>query len=248
MIADLINDKLKIRLITKNVMSVYSTNKEYTDSFIRTLRNSSYLVDGNELSSNEIIQRVPKDYNIYESVADYAQHHCSYDDFAEYLTYLSLEFILWLKFNQLDNDQLNIVESLLSLTSSKPIVITNYIESSEYSQKMYSLLMNLGLSKNKLIIVPFTDIRSAVNNSTCQCYVKSPDAAKIELRFPESFLNTEFKTKIKYYTGKHPFTYHQDSYIIKPSCFKYSLLDMLMITFYRLKILFITLMNWMRSV
>lgn len=42
MIADLIHDKLKIRLITRNVMSVYSTNYKYTDEFLRTLKPVSY--------------------------------------------------------------------------------------------------------------------------------------------------------------------------------------------------------------
>ena len=38
MIADLIDDKLDIRLISQNVMAVYSTNNEYKDSFIRKLK------------------------------------------------------------------------------------------------------------------------------------------------------------------------------------------------------------------
>ena len=45
MIADLVDDKLKLRFITRNVMSVYSTNNEYTDDFIRKLKHSDYIID-----------------------------------------------------------------------------------------------------------------------------------------------------------------------------------------------------------
>jgi hypothetical protein len=48
MIADLLDDNFHIRLITRNVMTVYSTNKEYTDKFITKLKNSTYIINNDE--------------------------------------------------------------------------------------------------------------------------------------------------------------------------------------------------------
>ena len=245
MIADLIDSQLKIRLITRNVMSVYSTNNEYTDIFLRKLKRSSYEVNGKLVSSDSFISYVNKNYNRYKNLFRFANDNKSIntDKFIEYLNFLGLHHFLWLHFCQLDNDDLSLVELLLQLSSDKPIVITDYIDTNKHKDKLYTLVFHVGL-EDRLIITPHTDIVSAVNNATCQCYVKSPTAAKIQRRFPDKFINEEFNTDTKYYSGKYPTMYIKDKTIIKPTSYRYTLYELLLIFLFSLKMIYISVYNW----
>ena len=245
MIADLVDDKLNIRLITRNVMSVYSTDSEYTDSFIRKLKHSDYTIDDKPVSPNSFISYIKRDYNIYKNIFRFVSDdkHIDEDKFTEYLTYLDLNHLLWLHFYQLDSETLNIVEILMQLASDKPVVIINYIDGSKYVEKLFSLVFHVGL-EDRLIIIPYKDIDKAVNNSTCQCYVNRPDAAKIQSRFPDNFLNETFKTTKGYYTGHHPPVYVKDSNIVKPVSYTYSVYEIVLIMLFSIKMLYIQFFNW----
>ena len=58
MIADLIEynkHRSEIRLITKNVMSVYSIKQIYTDNLIHKLKHADYIVDNKIRKASDII-------------------------------------------------------------------------------------------------------------------------------------------------------------------------------------------------
>lgn len=245
MIADLIDEKLNIRLITRNVMSVYSTNNEYTDSFIRKLKHSDYKIADKPVSSSSFISYVKKDYNIYKNIFRFVSEdkRINEDRFIEYLNYFGLNHLLWLHFYQLNEEDLTLVEILMQLASDKPVVITNYIDSSKYVEKLHSLLFYVGL-EDRLIIVPYKDISKAVNNTTCQCYVKRPDAAKIQSRFPDNFINEEFNTSQGYYTGHRPPVYVKYSNAIKPASYTYTVYEIILIMLFSIKMLYIQFYNW----
>lgn len=248
MIADLINEHNDVRLITKNVMSVYSTNKEYTDNFIRKLKHSSYKVNNKTISSDEIICYVKKTYNIYENIYRFVERHqdINTDKFIEYLNYFNKYHLLWMHFYQLSKNDLSLIEILLQLSSNKQIIIIDYIDSYEYKDHLYSLLFNVGLD-DKLVIVPFTNIIDAVNNSTCQCYVKSDNAVKVMSRFPNEFINYEFDTHIEYYTGKFPQLYCKSNSTTFPCSYKYSIYELLLIFLFSIKFALIKFNNWRLS-
>lgn len=245
MIADLIDDQLDIRLITRNVMSVYSTDKEYTESFLRKIKHSEYEVEDKLVKSDSFISYIVKDYNIYKNVFRFvsSSKHIDTDKFIEYLNYFEAYHLLWLHFNQLNDDDLRLVEIVMQLASDKPVVITDYIDDSKYRDKLYPLLFHVGL-EDRLIIVPSNDIKTAVNNSTCQCYVKQPNAAKIKSRFSDKFINEEFNTDLQYYTGKRPPVYVKDLNIIKPISYRYTLYELILIFLFSIKMLYITFNNW----
>ena len=245
MIADLIDDQLDIRLITRNVMSVYSTDKEYTDAFIRKLKHSNYEVNDKLVRSDSIISYIKKDYNLYKNVFRFVKsnRHIDADKFAEYLNYFDAHHLLWLHFNQLNEDDLRLVEILMQLSSDKPFVITDYIDNSKYKEKLYPLLFHVGL-EDRMIIIPHEDINSAVNNSTCQCYVKFPDTAKIQSKFSDQFINEEFKTSTHYYTGHRPPVYVKDLNIIKHASYRYTLYELILIFLFSIKMLYISFYNW----
>ena len=245
MIADLADDKLRIRLITKNVMSVYSTDSEYTDFFIRKLKHSNYIVDGKTVSSSDIISYIKKDYNVYENIGRYISRHKEYrySKFVEYISYFNICRSLWMNFSQLDDYTLSLVEIAMQLSSSKPIIIIGYIDDKECRKKMYSLLFSVGL-EDRLIIIPFKDIDEAVNNSTCQCYVKSENAAKILPMFSNEFINHEFKTDHVYYNGMRPLVYVNNEVQMQPTKYQYSLYELFMIFIYNIKYTLILLYNW----
>lgn len=247
MIADLI-ESTDIRLITKNVMSVYSTNKEYTDSFIRYLKTHNYLVNNVPHIANDLIGYNKKTYNIYENIYRFAKRHTdiNLNKFIEYLNFLDLGHILLMHFYQLDNDTLSLIESLLQLSTYKPIVIIDYIDNLKYKDKIYSLLFHIGLD-DRLIIVPFTNIQDAVNNSTWQCYVKSPTQVKTLPRFSNEFLNHEFNTHTHYYTGNLPVIYHNPSYIYSIQSYKYTLYEIFLIFLFAIKLYIIKFNNWRLS-
>ena len=245
MIADLIDDKLNIRLITRNVMSVYSTNSDYTDSFIRKLKHSSYKINDKCVSSDNFISYVKKDYNIYKNIYRFVSKnkHINTDKFIEYLNYLGLNHLLWLHFYQLNKEDLNVVEILMQFASDKPVIIINYIDESKYVEKLYSLLFYIGL-EDRLVIVPYRDITKAVNNATCQCYVKQCGIAKIQSKFPNNFLNETFNTSDKYYTGLRPSVYRSESNVVKPISYTYSVYELILIMLFSIKMLYIHLYNW----
>ena len=245
MIADLIDDKLDIRLISRNVMAVYSTNNEYTDSFIRKLKHSNYIINKQIVSSDSFISYIKKTYNIYENVFRFVKRHkkINSDKFVEYLNFLDLNHLLWTHFYQLDKDTLSLVEIVLQLSTNKQVVIIDYIDELECRNKLYTLLFHVGL-ENRLIIVPFKNIDEAVNNSTCQCYIKSPDSVKIKSKFPNEYIEREFNTSHNYYTGLRPVVYKNNSTAIKPVSYKYSLYEILLIVLFSIKLLYITFNNW----
>lgn len=246
MIADLVNDKLKIRLITRNVMSVYSANKEYTDNFIRILKHSDYIVNKNKVSSTNIISYIIKNYNQYENIFRYIKSHNNINltKFSEYLNFFNLNHLLWLHFYQLTDIQLKLVELLIQLSSDYKIIITDYIDQlAEYTPKLYTLLFHVGL-EDKLIIVPFNKVEEAVNNSTCQCYVKSNNVAKIQAAFSSEFINSEFNTDKEYYKDSRPIVYKKDSNYIIPKSYTYCFYELLLILIFSIKMLYITFYNW----
>ena len=245
MIADIIDDTSDVRLITRNVMAVFSTNKEFTDSFILKLKHSSYYVNNNVTDSNKIISYIRKTYNIYENIFRFVSRHKEYslEKFIEYLNFLDLSHFLWLHFYQLSSQDLSVVEILLQLSSYKPIVIIGYIDDLEYRDKLYSILFNIGLD-DRLIIVPFKNISDAINNSTCQCYVKNTSEFKIQQRFSETFINKEFNTSLGYYLGIRPPIYSYNSPIITPISYKYSLYEIILIWLFSIKMLIIQFNNY----
>ena len=245
MIADLINSSLDVRLITRNVMAVYSSNSEYTDHFIYNLKHSKYMVNDNVVAANEIISAVNKNYNIYKVVYKVASESNNIDltSFINYMSYLNLERFLWLKFADLSCNTRKLIEILLCLSSNKKILILDYIDQYKFRHKIYSILFHIGL-KDKLIIVPFTNIYDAVNNSTCQCYVKHKFAVKIKSEFSNEFLNSELHTSKIYYNGSRPRIYNNTKLVVCPTSYKYSLYDMFMIFLYSLKMLYYTFYNW----
>lgn len=246
MIADLIDDKLNIRLITRNVMAVYSTNIEYTDSFVRKLKHSDYKVDNHSIKkSDSIISYIRKTYNIYENIFRFVKKHkqFNYNKFVEYLNFLDLNHLLWSHFYQLDEDTLKLVEIVLQLSTNKRIVITDYIDELKCKDKLYSLLFHVGL-EDRLIIVPFKIIDEAINNSTCQCYVKSKDEVKIQSRFSDAYLNTEFSDIELHYKGLRPKIYTPDNNVISPISYKYTFYEILLIILFSIRLMLIRFNNW----
>lgn len=244
MIADLIHDKLKIRLITRNVMSVYSTDTRYTDSFIRTLKHSNYVVNKESVSSDSFVSYVKKNYNVYENVFLHIKHNKEFrlEKFVEYLNFFNLNHLLWVHFYQLKYDELNLIELLMQLSTTKKVVVTNYIDTYKDKDKLYTLVFHVGL-EDRLIIIPFRNIVDAVNNSTCQCYVKKENVAKIQATFSNEFINSEFNTSVDYYTRKRPLIYHANKNYIVPS-YKYNVSELFLIFLYSIKMTLIALFNW----
>ena len=225
MIADLVDDKLKIRFITRNVMSVYSTNSEYTDAFIRKLKHSEYIINKQTHQSDSFISYTKKDYNIYKNILRYVKkcRHINTDKFIEYLNYFNLNHLLWMHFYQLSRDDRQLVDTLMLLSSNMQVIITDYIDDLKYRYKLYSLLFHVGLD-DRLIIVPFKTV-------------------KIQSDFSNSFINTEFNTSLEYYNGLRPKIYKQCNSAIVPT-YKYSWCELLLIFLFSIKMIYISLYNW----
>lgn len=225
-------------------MSVYSTNSEYTDAFIRKLKHSKYIINKQIQQSDSFISYIKKDYNIYKNILRYVKK-CKYintDKFIEYLNYFGLNHLLWMHFYQLSRDDKSLVDILMLLASDMPVIIIDYIDELKYRQKLYSLLFHVGLD-DRLIIVPFRNIADAVNNSTCQCYVKNQCAVKIQSNFSNNFINTEFNTSLEYYNGLRPKIYKQCNSAIVPT-YRYSWCELLLIFLFNIKMIYISLYNW----
>lgn len=246
MIASILNKNMDVRLITHNVMAVYSTNKEYLESFIRKLKHSDYEVDDIVVHSKDIISYVVRDYNIHENIYLFVKQNKDIREnkFIEYLNFLGLSHLLWLHFFQLSKEYRTIVEIVAQLASNKPIVILDYIDDLSLKEKLYTLSFHVGL-EDRLIMIPFKDTHEAVNNSTCQCYVKSPNQIKILPKFSSAFLNAEFNTSFVYYDSPLPSIYlKSNEMIIVPTNYKYSFIELLMIFIYSIRMMLINFYNW----
>lgn len=225
-------------------MSVYSTNSEYTDAFIRKLKHSEYIINKQTRQSDSFISYIKKDYNLYKNILRYVKKckHINTDKFIEYLNYFGLNHLLWMHFYQLSRDDKSLVDILMLLASDMPVIIIDYIDELKYRYKLYSLLFHVGLD-DRLIIVPFKNIADAVNNSTCQCYIKHPCAVKIQSDFSNNFINTEFNTSREYYNGLRPKIYKQCNSAIVPT-YRYSWCELLLIFLFSIKMIYISLYNW----
>ena len=245
MIADLISDSLNIRLITKNIISVFSTNFNNTDSFINLLKHSKYKTYDKIVESDDIISYLKKDYNIYENIFRFVskQNNLDLNKFKEYLNYFNLTHCLLLHFYELSIIQLRIIENLIVLSSNKQIIILNYIDDLKCKNKFYTLLFNVALD-NKCIIVPFRNIIDAANNSTSQCYIKSITQVKILPRFSNEFLNHEFNTHIKYYTGLKPSIYHCNPVNLNINNYEYSFIEIILILLFTIYLTIVKFYNW----
>ena len=247
MIFDLIDDNIELRLITRNVMSVFSISRENTDRVLRKIKHGTYSCCGER--ENSLVAYSKKDYNLYSNIFEYVSNKLKYnvESFAEYLNYFNLNHLLWLRFADISGDESLLIETLLQILSDKPIVVLDYIEKSPYRELLCSLIYHEGL-KDRIIIVPYTDIAAAVNNSTCQCYVRGLNDIKVQSKFSNAYLNTEFNTDIEYYTGKVPLLYTGSSGYIFPSSYVYQLNDLFLIFIYRLYYMWILFFNWRHHV
>lgn len=248
MIVDLISSNLNVRLISKNVISVFSTNSDFTDNFILKLKHSKYNVNGLVRSSDDIICYIKKTYNIYENILLHVQKssHINSNKFIEYMNYIGIHHLLWLNFHSLEKDDLSAVEILMQLSSDKPIIVIDYIDDNKYKEKLYSLLFYVALL-NKVILLPFRNIFDAVNFSTCQCYVKDDNSVKLMSRFPNVFLNEEFHTDSHYYKSTRPSVYVKPSSLYYPNSYKYSLYELFLILMFSVKLMIIKFNNWRLS-
>ena len=245
MIADLIDSKYNLRFITRNVMSVYSTNSEYTDYIIRKLKHSNYTVNHKTVSSDDIIAYTRRSYNPYEIVYKYALRNKDIDvsKLIRYLSFVDLDYLLWCKFIHIDSSTKSLLESIFLLATNKQIVIIDYIDDFPFREKLYTLAFHVGL-EDRLIIIPFRNIKDAVNNSTCQCYVKNTSAVKIQSDFSNSFLNSEFGTSLEYYNRKRPAIYRNNRALLVPTSIKYSFYDLWLIFLFNVKYFIISLYLW----
>lgn len=244
MIADLVDDNLNIRLITRNVMAVYSTDQTYVDNFLLKLKHSSYIVNNTVTRSDSIISYVKNDYNKFRNVYRFVKSKKDLDvaKFIEYISFFNLQHLLWLHFYDIDCDTISLVELIMQLSSDKPIIITSYIDS-KYYDRIFSLLFHVGL-EDRLIIVPIKDVKTAANNSTCQCYIKDADKVSIHSRFPEAFIKEEFGIDDFIYTGLRPSIYHKNDIILSPVSYRYSFYEYLLIILFSIKMMFIHFTNW----
>lgn len=247
MIFDLIDDSIEIRLITRNVMSVFSASKENTDRILRKIKHGTYLCCGEK--EKNLVAYSRKDYNIYSNIFEYVSNKSKYntDTFAEYLNYFNLNHLLWMRFVDLRDDERCLVEILIQILSDKPIVVLDYIEKFPYKDRLCSLIYQEGL-KDRIIIIPYTDIAAAVNNSTCQCYVRDLNDIKVQSKFSNAYLNTEFNTTTEYYTGKVPMLYEGCLDYLLPSSYRYQLNELFLIFLYRLYYIWILFFNWRHHV
>ena len=245
MIADLINDKLHIRLITRNVMSVYSTDSKYTDNFILKLKHSFYTINYSDKQSysNTFIAYLVRDYNKYKNIFRYISKHYNIKKFTEYLNFFDKNHLLWLHFSDLSDDDLCLIECLMLLLSNKQIIILDYFDDRPFAQQMVSLLFKLGL-EDKLIIYPCKDVNFGINNSTCQCFVHSADSAKIQSRFSEEYLAEELSNPDIEYTASRPCVYIKRGDYLIPKSYHYSLQEILLIFLFSIKLLYIKAFNW----
>lgn len=244
MIADLIDDKLHIRLITRNVMSVYSTDSKYTDDFILKLKHSFYTINYSDKQSysNTFIAYLVRDYNKYKNIFRYISKYYNIKKFTEYLNFFNKNHLLWLHFSDLSDDDLCLIECLILLLSNKQIIILDYFDDRPFASQMMSLLFKIGL-EDKLIIYPCKDVNFGINNSTCQCFVQSADSVKIQTRFLDHYLSEQLNSKI-HYTSYHPAIYNSTNNYIIPQKYSYTLYEIILIIMFSIKMICIKIFNW----
>lgn len=248
MIADLINDTYKVRLITKNVMSVFSSSKSDLDEFLTLLHSSNYIVNGLVKSADNILCYKLPNINKFECVYHILEKHTSnLSKSIEYISYLGLNHILWIKWHHLSDSDLLAVSTVIRLMSERKIILIDCIESHQLRDKLYSIAYNIGIA-DKLVIIPYTSVFEAVNNSTCQCYFKHDFGAKIISKFSNEFLNKEFNTSVNYYHTSKPKVYCNTSAVLAPTSYKYSAYDLILIYLYSIKILFLNLITHWRFI
>lgn len=244
MIADLIDDKLHIRLITRNVMSVYSTDSKYTDDFILKLKHSFYTINYSDKQSysNTFIAYLVRDYNKYKNIFRYISKYYNIKKFTEYLNFFDKNHLLWLHFSDLSDDDLCLIECLILLLSNKQIIILDYFDDRPFASQMISLLFKIGL-EDKLIIYPCKDVNFGINNSTCQCFVQSADSVKIQTRFLDHYLSEQLNSEI-HYISYHPAIYNSTNNYIIPQKYSYTLYEIILIIMFSIKMICIKIFNW----
>lgn len=238
MIADLINNKYPIRLITHNVMSVFSPSQKYLEEFLSTLKSSKYLKCGCTVSANSFICydiNIPSKYiSTYLILAKYSNNLAKA---LEYISYLNLNYTLWTRWFQLSPDDILAIITVIKLVSSKEVILLDYIDHHPLKDKLYSLAYHTGLS-DKLIIIPFKSITEAVNHSTCQCYIKPGIGVKVLPKFSNEFLNNEFNTSCMYYKFTNIKQYRREHFTLAPAGIKYTFIDLIAIVLGTLNLIF----------
>lgn len=247
MFADLLDQNYKIRLITNNVLAVFSTNDIPVLDFLNVILDSKFKINNNNIVNSEsVISTYNTKYNKYENIFRYIvkQNKINKTKVIEYISFFNINYILWLSFDQINKFELQILNVILQLSTNKPIIITDYFDDNPFKYKLYSLLFNIGL-EDRLVIVPFRNISDAVSNSTCQCYVKEINDARIQTKFPVEYLNYEFKSNLNYYKiSNTPCIYTNNELQLCPTNYKYTLYQLALIILYNIKLMLFTIFNW----
>jgi len=244
MIADLIDTDYNVRLITRNVMSVFSSNSDYVASFAYKIKHTKYTVD-NELlvKSEDIVAFISRDYNVKENIFRYIKKRFNVDKFSEYLNFFGKNHLLWLHFSDLSDKDRLLVEILIALSKDKKITFLDYFDDAPFAKDLISLLFKIGL-EDKLIIYPCMKISFGLSNSTCQCYVRDRNSAKVQSRFSEEYLAEELQTSDVRYDSDRPLVYRKNDDYLTPISYKYSLYELLTIFLFSIKMLCIKIFNW----
>lgn len=247
MFVDLLDQNYKLRLITKNVLSVFSTNDNVASDFLTTLSNAKFKVNNKDIvTSDKLISNINYNYNKYENIFNYITKQTDIDKnkVIEYISYFKINHILWLSFDQINQCELQLLNMVLQLASFKRIIITDYFDDNPYKYKVYSLLFKVGL-EDRLIIIPFRNLNDATSNSTCQCYVKEPNNVRIQTKFSVEYLNYEFKSSVNYYNNiQLPHIYTNHELRLRPTKYKYNLYQLLLILLYNIRLMLYSFFNW----
>lgn len=244
MIADLIDADYSVRFITRNVMSVFSSNTNYISHLLYKIKHSRYSVDNESfVESEDIVAYISRDYNIKENVFLYVRKRFDISKFSEYLNFFDKNHLLWLHFCDLSAHDRLLVEILIALLKNKKITVLDYFDDAQFAKDLVSLLFKIGLD-DRLIIYPCVNISFGLNNSTCQCYVRDKKSAKVQSRFSEEYLAEELQTLDVRYDSYRPLVYRKNSDYLVPISYKYSLYELLLIFLFSIKMLCIKVFNW----
>ena len=151
MIADLVDNAIDIRLITRNVMSIFSTKDEYVDHLAYVIKHTRFLVNDEIVRSEKIVAFVDRDYNSEENIFRYVNKRFSIRKFTEYLNFFDKNHLLWLHFSDLSKYDRLLVEILVALIHDKQIIYLDYFDDAPFANDLISLLFEIGL-EDKLII------------------------------------------------------------------------------------------------
>lgn len=243
MIADLVDNAIDIRLITRNVMSIFSTKDEYVYHLAYVIKHTRFLVNDEIVRSEKIVAFVDRGYNSEENIFRYVNKRFSIRKFTEYLNFFDKNHLLWLHFSDLSKYDRLLVEILIALLHDKQIIYLDYFDDAPFAHDLISLLFEIGL-EDKLIIYPCRDVAFGVSNSTCQCYAKSYESAKIQSRFSEEYLAEELSNPDIEYTASRPCVYIKHGDYLIPKSYHYSLQEILLIFLFSIKLLCIKAFNW----